>query len=52
MYRTLIVIFDALDDILSWARRPFDKKPDDRVRWINLPPSFALNPRFDVASRV
>ncbi|KAF8471009.1 hypothetical protein DFH94DRAFT_207925 [Russula ochroleuca] len=30
MYRTLIVIFDALDDILSWARRPFDKKPDDR----------------------
>ena len=34
VYKTLIFIFDTLDDILCWAR-PFDKRPEDRVRKIN-----------------
>jgi hypothetical protein len=43
VYRTLIIIFDTLDDILRWAR-PFDKGQEDRVRKINLPPSFFFEP--------
>ena len=49
VYKTLIAIFDSLDDVLRWAR-PFDKRPGDSVCNTNSP-SFALNPLLDVVVR-
>jgi hypothetical protein len=44
VYRTLIILFDTLDDtILRWAC-PFDKGQENRVRKINLPPRFFFEP--------
>ena len=52
VYRTLIAIFDTLDDVLRWAR-PVDKSLEDSVRNTNSEsPSFSLNPYSDVVRRI
>ena len=50
VYRTLIVIFDTLDDLLRWTC-PVDKRPEDSVRNINSL-DFDLNPCFYAVRRV
>ena len=50
VYRTLIAIFDTLDDLLRWAW-PVDKRPEDSVRNINSL-GFDLNPCFYAVRRI